>query len=46
MLRESEGDADQPLPVDGLVVEELHDEETLRRVILSWRERMDHVITP
>jgi hypothetical protein len=39
-LRELESDGDQPLPVDGLVVEELHDEATLRRVIRSWRRRV------
>ena len=33
-------DEDQVLPVDGLVVEEISDEVTVRQFMLAWRQRL------
>ena len=31
---------DESLPVDGLVVEEIKDEDTIRQFIVAWRRRV------
>jgi len=33
-------DEEQVLPVDGLVVEEISDEVTVRQFMLAWRQRL------
>jgi hypothetical protein len=33
-------DEEQVLPVDGLVVEEISDEVTVRQFIFAWRQRL------
>jgi hypothetical protein len=33
-------DEEQVLPVDGLVVEEISDEVTVRQFVLAWRQRL------
>jgi hypothetical protein len=33
-------DEEQVLPVDGLVVEEISDEVTVRQFVLAWRRRL------
>ena len=43
MLREyQELDDDQPPSTDGVVVEEIHDADTLRQFIRAWRRRVNH----
>jgi hypothetical protein len=31
---------EQDLPVDGLEVEEIHDEDTIRQFVAAWRRRV------
>ena len=33
-------EADQVIPVDGLEVEEVHDEDTIRQFVAAWRRRV------
>lgn len=32
---------DQVLPIDGLEVEEVHDEDTIRQFVAAWRRRVN-----
>jgi hypothetical protein len=40
-LQELDGDQTEPLPTDGLQVEETRDPDTVRRFVREWRRRIE-----
>ena len=40
-LQELDGDQTEPLPTDGLQVEETRDPDTVRLFVREWRRRID-----
>jgi hypothetical protein len=40
-LQELDGDQTEPLPTDGLQVEEISDPDTVRLFVREWRRRID-----